>query len=117
MLKIIISGDRYWVGQEIENIMTSFLNMLPPNVTILHGGCSGVDQVAEKTAQALGIKTEIFPADWTLGRKAGPIRNKKMLDQDVAAVYLFHRNLSQSKGTLNMYNLAKLAGVPTFLIQ
>lgn len=37
------------------------------------------DKVAGEWGNARGLKVEKFPADWSLGRRAGPIRNSVML--------------------------------------
>ena len=87
-------------------------------VKIIHGECKGVDLTADKVARKLGFQIISAPADWkTYGKAAGPIRNKQMLNMGANAVYAFHQNISQSKGTKNMIEQAKKRGVPVFLIK
>lgn len=59
-----------------------------------------------------------FPADWKqYGKAAGPIRNKQMLDEGQPDLVLcFHDDIEKSKGTKNMYELAKARGIKTKLI-
>jgi hypothetical protein len=46
---------------------------------VASGGAPGVDSLAELRAEQNGIPVTRFPAEWSrYGRKAGPIRNKKM---------------------------------------
>ena len=83
--------------------------------TIVHGGARGADETAGYYAERFGLKVEVHMADWgTHGKAAGPIRNKKMLDSGVDAVYAFTTGtLAESKGTANMVAQATKAGVPT----
>ena len=79
------------------------------NITILSGHCSGTDMMAERYAKENGFELEVFPADWSLGRKAGPLRNKKMIDvADFAIAFP-----SGGRGTQSLINFAKQKGIPT----
>lgn len=86
------------------------------DVTIIHGACSrrvtrvslgrtfhnvevSVDMLADFAARGLGFAVESFPADWSLGRKAGPLRNERMLrvgkpDRALAFGALWHPSKS-----------------------
>lgn len=115
--KIIISGDREWTGPELEHRLRTLFSILPKDYEIIHGACKGVDLTAEKIAQECGFKTKAFPADWNkYGRAAGPIRNSQMLKENPITVYLFHQHFERSKGTRSMYELAKKARIPTYLV-
>ena len=127
MIRAIIAGDRNWADSELEFKIRSLLQQIPLDPTgrriaeIVHGACYGVDLTADRIAREMGFTVWSFPADWNqYGRAAGPIRNKQMLDfagQGQVVVYLFHKNIEQSKGTKNMMNQAKKKGVPVFLIK
>src|SRR5271157_1375029 len=48
---------------------------------IISGGAEGADKIAEKFASRHNIPITIFKPDWKkLGRKAGPIRNTKIIE-------------------------------------
>lgn len=47
---------------------------------LAHGGASGADRFAAQAAEYLGIPVTEYAADWSQGRKAGPMRNRRMLD-------------------------------------
>src|SRR4029078_11243245 len=51
--------------------------------TIVSGGASGVDRMAEKySREILNKEPIIFKANWKLyGKKAGPIRNKEIVNK------------------------------------
>lgn len=85
-MKILICGSRsandgYGVFLYLDNwLAASQYN--PNHLTIIAGGAPGVDSFAEAWAVTRGIRTEIYPANWTkYGRAAGPIRNQEMLDR------------------------------------
>lgn len=80
--------------------------MLPHDAEILHGACRGADLLAARMALAMnetGEKAFIvrpFQANWRkYGKAAGPIRNRKMLDEKPDLVIAFHADLSRSRGT------------------
>lgn len=60
-----------------------------------------------------GIPVRVFPADWeTHGRAAGHIRNRQMLVEgkpDIVVAF------AGGRGTQNMINQARKAGVTVFL--
>ena len=88
------------------------------NVTVIHGGCQGVDETADKVCSDLNLDCTVFPAKWNLyGKFAGPIRNKKMLDEQPDIVVAFHQNISESRGTKHMLSIAKTAKIPVMLIK
>ena len=73
----LVTGSRDW--DSIEAIRAD-LETLPPHTVVLHGACpSGADAIAEAEANRLGLLTQPFPADWSKGKKAGPIRNHEMV--------------------------------------
>lgn len=78
-------------------------------VTVIHGGCSGADNVADYVAGELGLDIEVYPADWKRhGKAAGPIRNQQMLDDGKPDIVLAFPG---GRGTADMVRRAKAAGV------
>lgn len=73
------------------------------------GDATGADALAASWAERRGMPFKVYAADWdTHGPKAGPIRNRLMLEQErPSAVIAF----PGSKGTRNMAGLAEKAGV------
>jgi len=63
----------------------------------------GVDRLGEIWAERHSIPVKWFPADWSLGRKAGPIRNRQMAEYADALLALWD---GKSKGTKNMIDTA-----------
>ena len=46
---------------------------------IIHGGAKGADSAAGKWGRFQGIPSRVYPADWSKGDEAGPLRNQQML--------------------------------------
>jgi len=66
--------------------------------TLLHGGADGADKLAEKVARHLGWNIDRRPAEWDrYGKRAGFVRNLKMLDEEPDLVLAFWDG--RSKGT------------------
>lgn len=90
--------------------------MLHPGLVIVHGACGrGADAFAAKAALDLGIRQEIYPADWNrYGRAAGPRRNAEMVAAGAGACIAFIRN--GSPGATGCADLAEKAGIKTMRI-
>lgn len=114
-MKVLICGDReWWNSKKIANRV----KQLPPNTIVIHGACRGADRIAGNAAFNRGLVVRQFPAQWSrYGSAAGPIRNKRMLDEKPDLVIAFHSNLTESKGTKNMLMLAGKAGILTEVIE
>lgn len=82
---------------------------MPFGVMVISGGASGADGLAIDWATVNFCSYHVFIADWqTHGKAAGPIRNKKMLDEGKPDVVIAFPG---GRGTANMVKLAKEAGV------
>jgi predicted Rossmann fold nucleotide-binding protein DprA/Smf involved in DNA uptake len=82
---------------------------------IISGGAKGADTLAEKFADEFGIPKLIYPADWdNLGKKAGFIRNKQIIDSCEAVVAFWD---GKSKGTKHSIELAEKQGKPVKIIE
>lgn len=111
MTRILVCGSRYWTD---DNTIRKILKKYPTSTTIIHGGCRGVDNIAGRIARELGMKVDVFPAQWNkYGRSAGPKRNEKMLKEGKPdLVLVFHEDIANSKGSWDMLNRVIKTGVP-----
>ena len=105
-MKIAIVGSRDFPNLDKVISKVQYLKELyQDDLVIISGGARGVDLTAQKEAERLGIKTEIFPADWDKhGKAAGMIRNHDIV-KACDKVYAFWDG--SSRGTLNTMNIAR----------
>lgn len=77
---------------------------------LIHGGAPRADSVAGEWAAERGVLARVFHAQWDkLGKQAGPIRNRQMLERGKPSVVIAFPG---GRGTANMVTLAEGAGVP-----
>jgi ABC-type sugar transport system substrate-binding protein len=112
-MRVLICGDRNWTNR--ARILRA-LAKLPPGTEVIHGAARGADQIAGEEAQKLGFRVFAFPADWSKGRAAGPIRNRLMLDQKPDFVLAFHPDIKASKGTADTVREATRRGIKVLVI-
>lgn len=128
-LAMLVCGDRNWSNFYIVHYaLTTLIQTIlkkdamsdetAGNVLVIEGEARGADSHAATFAKhhtslkCVNIDLNPFPADWSVGKSGGPIRNKNMLDHLIASeserkmVIAFHSNIKASKGTLNMLKLA-----------
>lgn len=80
-----------------------------PITELIEGGAPGADFMARKFAEWMGIPVRTFEAEWDIhGKAAGPIRNKRMLDEGKPDLVVAFEG---GKGTANMLKQATAAGV------
>lgn len=123
--RVIICGDREWSDYAcVLSHVKALVDLHGDGLVIAHGACRGADMLADRAARACGIPDERirqFPVTsdaWrTLGRKVGPLRNRRMLAEVVPDFVLaFHNDIESSKGTKDMVSIARLAFVSTSVV-
>jgi hypothetical protein len=104
-MRILITGSRTWQGEDsIRAVLEDYQDL--EDVTLLHGGAAGPDEIAGRIAAEFGWKVEVWPADWnTHGRSAGIRRNLAMLDSNPDEVIAFWDGVS--RGTWHCIEQAK----------
>lgn len=112
---VLVCGSRYWNHVGLIEMMLKSLTriMRPEQITIIEGGCRGADEISGWIAKQLGMNVIVEKADWfKYGKAAGPIRNQLMLDKYTPElVFAFHDDIEHSKGTRDMIERARKAGV------
>ena len=77
---------------------------------IISGGAKGADQLAERYALEHGVAKKLFPAEWDkYGKRAGYLRNQKIVDYADEIVAFWNK---QSRGTKHTIDIANEAGKP-----
>lgn len=106
---VLVTGYRGWT--DVKRIAAEF-NALEDeypgaDFTLVHGGCVGADLMAARHAEDRGWTVIEEKADWDKhGRRAGPIRNQRMIDvhkPDVVVAFLD----PLSRGTLDCLRRAR----------
>lgn len=79
-------------------------------ITVIHGACpTGADLWADEWAVVNWCQIAAFPADWSYGRAAGPMRNARMLAEGKPDLVLAFPG---GRGTADTVRRAGQAGVP-----
>lgn len=114
-MRVLVCGSRNWLdfGSILKRIRA-----IGPDV-VIEGDACGADRLAGNVVELLNRTTGLdiqlieFPADWhRFGRSAGVIRNQQMLDEGIPDLVLaFHPNIAESKGTRDMVQRARKAGI------
>ena len=130
--RILVCGSRDWTNE--ESIKKELLRVITENglqldqVLVVTGSTfeddNGADSIVEQLCRDdLGIACAIFRAPWKFcerkgnKRMAGPVRNTWILKWGRPNYVLaFHPYLPGSRGTKNMVEKARQAGVPVRVI-
>ena len=112
-MKIIIAGSRAFDDYKKLCEVCDFKLSRQSDIEIVSGTANGADKLGEKYAQEKGYALKKFPADWTLGKKAGYLRNKQMAEYADALICFWD---GISKGSRNMIALAKEKGLKVHVV-
>jgi hypothetical protein len=84
-MRVLVCGGRDF---DDVGLMISVLDRLhteKPFTMLIHGNARGADKIADDWARCRGIpceRYEVPQGEWDeLGKKAGPLRNQRMLDE------------------------------------
>lgn len=119
-MRVLVCGSRNFndyakLNEELNEIQ--FKDTDREFTTIIHGAARGTDTLAGEYAERYEIPCVSFPADWKLhGKAAGPIRNTQMLREGRPDLVIAFR-AKDSRGTQNMIDQARKAGIRTKVIE
>jgi len=112
----IVGTRRPFVGLT-EKIRT-ILQTLEPDDVIVTGCAKGVDEAARTEGSLRGFVVIECHAPWSIGRKAGPIRNSVIVDLlDPETDRLIAIVDSESIGTWDTIRKAKQKGIPVEILR
>ena len=112
-MRVVIAGCRHIDSSYIVDaaIRGSGLEI----TKIISGGARGIDTVAKEWATRNKISFEEYKADWDkYGKRAGPIRNRKMAENADALIAIWD---GKSRGTGNMIETAYELGLKVFVFE
>ncbi|HEY2532204.1 MAG TPA: DUF2493 domain-containing protein [Xanthobacteraceae bacterium] len=82
MIRVLVCGGRDYDDELTVYAVLDKLHAEHPFELLMTGGASGADQLAVEWAKQHDVRTKVFVADRNaIGRKAGPMRNQRMLDE------------------------------------
>lgn len=115
----LVVGSRTFSDYELMKQRLDLLLRNQNNVVIVSGGARGADSLAERYAKEKGHPCKVFPADWSLGKRAGFIRNKQMHEYiasfDRRGAVAFWDG--SSRGTAQNFELAKQYNNPIRIVR
>ncbi len=116
MKRVVIAGCRNYNNyEEAKKYIEHCLFELQKyhSVIVISGCSSGADALGEGYAIENGLKVEKYPAEWEkLGRRAGPVRNRKMAEICDMVICFWD---GESTGTKSMINWANKLGKPVYI--
>jgi predicted Rossmann-fold nucleotide-binding protein len=114
MTRVLVCGGRNYEDRAALYAALDRLHFEHRFAVVIAGGARGADTLAAEWATERGIPTEIYVAEWgRLGRKAGPIRNQRMLDEGKPDLVVAFPG---GTGTAGMTALARKASVPAISV-
>ena len=109
-MRVLVCGGRDYLDRDhIWNTLTDLDAQRGPFKVIIHGCATGADNEAMLWALANERWHTPFQADWgKYGRAAGPIRNRRMIDEGKPDLVIAFPG---GRGTVDMVRQARGAGV------
>lgn len=107
-LRVLVCGGRDY--HDAGHIFETLDNLHSERgiVCVIEGGALGADEWAAMWAEMTETPRQRFKANWSLGRKAGPIRNQRMIDEGKPDLVVAFPG---GRGTADMVKRAKAAGL------
>lgn len=109
-MKTIIAGSRSITDYEVLCRAIEASKFLISEV--VSGGAMGVDTLGERWARAYSIPVRVFKPDWSIGKKAGMIRNEEMNQYADALIAVWD---GESRGTCDMITRARQSGKKVYV--
>ena len=108
-MRLLVCVGREFADRRLLNETLSRLRQERGIALVIAGGARGADTMPEWWGKAEGLPCDVYQADWaSLGRRAGPIRNQRMLDEGKPDLVLAFPG---GRGTADMVRRAREAGV------
>lgn len=112
-MKVLVCGSRDFNDFQQLSETLSTLDI----TEVIQGGARGADRLSKDWAVQNNVHSKEFRADWNVyGRRAGPIRNAKMLREGKPDLVVAFWD-GQSPGTRHMISIAREAGVKVIVVE
>lgn len=112
-INLIVAGSREFSDYLLLKTILDKVIKGRKDICIISGACKGPDLMGEKYARDNGLDVKIFLPDWSISRKAGPIRNKAMAEVAHKCICFYD---GVSRGTKSMMNICKEKSIPCMVV-
>lgn len=107
-MKVIIAGSRAFNDYELlKKVCDKELGNYT-DIEIVSGTANGADLLGEKYAEERNYPVKKFPADWSLGKQAGYLRNYDMVQYSEMLICFWD---GKSNGSKSVIRMAKKRGL------
>lgn len=112
-MRVIVAGSRHIMDAALVASTIQLSGIAPEITTLLSGTAAGVDTLAESLALETKTTVKRFVPEWEkLGKRAGPERQRQMLQEADACIIIWD---GQSPGTKNLINMATTQMKPMYI--
>lgn len=119
-MRVLICGGRNYENEIVLFAKMDELDARYHFTLVIVGGQRGADTLGEKWANTRKIavkRYEVTKEEWNrIGRRAGPLRNQKMLDESKPQMVVAFPT-PESSGTWDMVGRAKRAGIEVLVFK
>lgn len=112
-MRVLVCGGRDYQNERVAFLVLDFVNDTWGIRHVIEGGALGADRFARRWAAQNNVTVSTFEADWSLGRRAGPIRNQRMLEEGRPMLVVAFPG---GNGTADMVRRARANRVPVLEI-
>ena len=114
-MNVAVIGSRDFNDYEsLSRILNALLHKHGSCVIIISGGARGADSLAIRFCKENSVKYIEYLPDWSIGKHAGFLRNKDIIDNADAVIAFWN---GKSKGTLHSLQLARQQNKPVKLVR
>jgi hypothetical protein len=119
-VKILVCGSRHWEDWGLMERVLGAFKMMDP--LLVHGAASGADTMADRVAKELGwpvpTRYPVTREEWNeQGKRAGPLRNRRMFDTERPDLVIAFRASGESRGTDDMVAYARAKWCPVWVVR
>ncbi|MGY6251723.1 DUF2493 domain-containing protein [Bosea thiooxidans] len=113
-MRLLVTGGRNFTNRDLAFSALDKLDAENCIDVVIHGAARGADTEAARWCAVRGVPVWPCPADWSLGKAAGILRNQWMLENASPSHVLAFPG---GNGTADMVRRARAASIPVIEVQ